>query len=58
MAGYARADPGTTQTIGESPQPKGARMAFASLNDVFKGQIEDLYSAESQLVGALPRLAV
>jgi len=32
-------------------------MAFATLNDVFTGQIEDLYSAETQLVSALPKIA-
>ncbi len=32
-------------------------MAFATLNDVFTDQIEDLYSAETQLVGALPKIA-
>ena len=32
-------------------------MALATLNDVFTDQIEDLYSAETQLVGALPKIA-
>ncbi len=32
-------------------------MAFATLNDVFVDQIEDLYSAETQLVEALPKMA-
>jgi ferritin-like metal-binding protein YciE len=32
-------------------------MAFATLNDVFVEQVEDLYSAENQLVDALPRIA-
>jgi ferritin-like metal-binding protein YciE len=32
-------------------------MALATLNDVFIDQIEDLYSAETQLVDALPKLA-
>lgn len=32
-------------------------MALATLNDVFTEQIEDLYSAETQLVSALPKMA-
>jgi ferritin-like metal-binding protein YciE len=32
-------------------------MAMATLNDVFVDQIEDLYSAETQLVSALPKMA-
>jgi ferritin-like metal-binding protein YciE len=32
-------------------------MALATLNDVFADQIEDLYSAETQLVNALPKIA-
>jgi ferritin-like metal-binding protein YciE len=32
-------------------------MALATLNDVFTEQIEDLYSAETQLVDALPKMA-
>ena len=32
-------------------------MALATLNDVFADQIEDLYSAETQLVDALPKVA-
>ena len=32
-------------------------MALATLNDVFTEQIEDLYSAETQLVTALPKIA-
>lgn len=32
-------------------------MALATLNDVFEDQIEDLYSAETQLVDALPKMA-
>jgi len=32
-------------------------MALATLNDVFADQIEDLCSAESQLVDALPKIA-
>ena len=32
-------------------------MAIATLNDVFTDQIEDLYSAEAQLVDALPKIA-
>ncbi len=32
-------------------------MALATLNDVFTEQIEDLYSAEQQLVSALPKMA-
>ena len=32
-------------------------MGLATLNDVFIEQIEDLYSAETQLVDALPRVA-
>src|SRR6516165_3206193 len=32
-------------------------MQFATLTDVFADQIADLYSAETQLVAALPRLA-
>ena len=32
-------------------------MALATLNDVFVDQIEDLYSAETQLVDALPKIA-
>jgi len=32
-------------------------MALATLNDVFIEQIEDLYSAETQLVSALPKMA-
>ena len=32
-------------------------MALATLNDVFVEQIEDLYSAETQLVTALPKMA-
>ena len=32
-------------------------MALATLNDVFVDQIEDLYSAEMQLVEALPKVA-
>jgi len=32
-------------------------MALATLNDVFVEQIEDLYSAETQLVSALPKMA-
>ena len=32
-------------------------MALGTLNDVFVDQIEDLYSAETQLVDALPRIA-
>ncbi len=34
-----------------------SHMAVTTLNDVFVEQIEDLYSAESQLVDALPRVA-
>jgi ferritin-like metal-binding protein YciE len=32
-------------------------MALATLEDVFADQIEDLYSAETQLVDALPKIA-
>lgn len=32
-------------------------MSLATLNDVFIEQIEDLYSAETQLVSALPKMA-
>lgn len=32
-------------------------MALATLRDVFDEQIEDLYSAENQLVAALPKIA-
>ncbi len=32
-------------------------MPLATLNDVFADQIEDLYSAETQLVEALPKIA-
>jgi ferritin-like metal-binding protein YciE len=32
-------------------------MSFETLNDVFVDQIEDLYSAETQLVAALPKVA-
>lgn len=32
-------------------------MALGTLNDVFVDQIEDLYSAETQLVQALPKIA-
>ena len=32
-------------------------MAMGTLNDVFTDQIEDLYSAETQLVQALPKIA-
>jgi ferritin-like metal-binding protein YciE len=32
-------------------------MSFGSLQDVFQEQIEDLYSAENQLVQALPKVA-
>jgi len=32
-------------------------MALDTLNDVFADQIEDLYSAETQLVAALPKIA-
>jgi ferritin-like metal-binding protein YciE len=32
-------------------------MAMATLQDVFADQIEDLYSAETQLVSALPKIA-
>lgn len=32
-------------------------MQLTSLNDVFQEQIDDLYSAETQLVGALPKVA-
>lgn len=32
-------------------------MTLATLNDVFVDQIEDLYSAETQLVAALPKMA-
>jgi ferritin-like metal-binding protein YciE len=32
-------------------------MRFNSLKDVLQEQLEDLYSAESQLVGALPKMA-
>jgi len=32
-------------------------MSLATLNDVFKDQIVDLYSAEDQLVTALPKMA-
>jgi ferritin-like metal-binding protein YciE len=32
-------------------------MGLATLNDVFVDQIEDLYSAETQLVDALPKIA-
>ncbi|HZS30664.1 MAG TPA: DUF892 family protein [Gaiellaceae bacterium] len=32
-------------------------MGFHSLKDVLKEQLEDLHSAETQLVGALPKLA-
>ncbi len=32
-------------------------MALATLDDVFTEQIEDLYSAETQLVDALPKMA-
>ena len=32
-------------------------MAVTTLNDVLVEQIEDLYSAETQLVDALPRVA-
>jgi ferritin-like metal-binding protein YciE len=36
---------------------KESAMALATLNDVFAEQIEDLYSAETQLVEALPKIA-
>jgi ferritin-like metal-binding protein YciE len=32
-------------------------MSLATLNDVFTDQIEDLFSAETQLVAALPKMA-
>jgi ferritin-like metal-binding protein YciE len=32
-------------------------MGFQSLNDVLQEQLEDLYSAETQLVAALPKMA-
>ena len=32
-------------------------MSLASLQDVFQEQVEDLYSAETQLVQALPKVA-
>ena len=32
-------------------------MGFNSLNDVLQEQLEDLYSAETQLVKALPKMA-
>ena len=32
-------------------------MGFNSLNDVLQEQLEDLHSAETQLVGALPKMA-
>jgi ferritin-like metal-binding protein YciE len=32
-------------------------MGFQSLNDVLQEQLEDLHSAETQLVGALPKMA-
>ena len=32
-------------------------MPLATLNDVFADQIEDLYSAETQLISALPKMA-
>lgn len=32
-------------------------MTLTTLNDVFADQIEDLYSAETQLVQALPKIA-
>ena len=32
-------------------------MGFNSLNEVLQEQLEDLYSAETQLVGALPKMA-
>ena len=32
-------------------------MNLTSLNDVFVEQVEDLYSAEQQLIGALPKVA-
>ncbi|HWD68915.1 MAG TPA: ferritin-like domain-containing protein [Solirubrobacteraceae bacterium] len=32
-------------------------MSLATLNDVFIEQVEDLYSAETQLVSALPKMA-
>ena len=38
-------------------QPKERNMQFETLTDVYKEQIEDLYSAENQLVDALPGVA-
>ena len=32
-------------------------MTLATLHDVFTAQIDDLYSAENQLIAALPKLA-
>jgi ferritin-like metal-binding protein YciE len=33
-------------------------MKFASLNDLYLHQLKDLYSAESQLIKALPKMAL
>jgi ferritin-like metal-binding protein YciE len=45
--------------IAETVHPtEGVAMALETLNDVFTDQIEDLYSAETQLLTALPKIAL
>jgi len=40
-----------------STQSKGADMQLATLEDLFMGELKDLYSAENQLIKALPKMA-
>src|ERR1700757_4728915 len=52
--GFARAAAGYCPT---SPNQGGTCMQLQNLNDVFVEQLADLYSAEQQLVTALPKVA-
>src|SRR5947208_12781169 len=46
-----------TQTVIASRKGGGSDMGFHSLKDVLQEQLEDLYSAETQLTEALPKMA-
>src|SRR5579871_2739312 len=52
--GVSRRSPSGTPRV---PITKGAPMELATLNDVLIEELGDLYSAERQLVEALPKLA-
>jgi ferritin-like metal-binding protein YciE len=52
-----RNPPGSGVVLSVMKRPEGKAMELQTLNDLFQEQLQDLYSAETQLVAALPKLA-